>query len=75
MGLFGDMGKSEERTELPKEEKNQKFVEQSKKQKKGKVASIIKGRKVIIDVNGNGEETKYNEREHGHLKVGDPIVF
>ncbi len=74
MGLFGDMGKPEEKSELPKEEKKQKF-EQSKKQKRGKVASIIRGRKVIIDVNGNGEEVKYNERDHGHLKVGDVIAF
>ena len=74
MGLFGEMGKSEERTELPKEEKKQKF-EQGKKQKRVKVASIIRGRKVIIDVNGNGEEVKYNERDHGHLKVGDVIAF
>jgi hypothetical protein len=74
MGLFGDMGKPEEKSELPKEEKKQKF-EQHKKQTKGKVASIIKGKRVIVDVDGNGVDVKYNERDHGHLKVGDPIVF
>lgn len=74
MGLFGDMGKSEERTELPKEEKKQKFG-QDKKQKKGKVASIIKGKRIIIDVDGCGESVNYNEKDHGHLKVGDMITF
>lgn len=73
MGLFGEMGKSEERTELPKEEKKQKF--ESKKQKKGKIASIIKGKRIIIDVDGCGESIDYNEKDHGHLKVGDMIAF
>ena len=74
MGLFGEMGKPEEKSELPKEEKKHKF-EQQKKQKKGKIASIIKGKRIIIDVDGFGESIPYNEKEHGHLKIDDIIIF
>lgn len=73
MGIFGDMNKSEEKSEQIKEEK--KYKTELKKQKKGVVSSIIKGRRVIIDVDGEGESVLYNEKEHGHLKVGDPILF
>ena len=73
MGIFGDMGKSEEKSEQNKEEK--KYKPEFKKQKKGIVSLIIKGRRIIIDVDGMGESVLYNEKEHGHLKVGDPILF
>jgi hypothetical protein len=43
--------------------------------KRGVVSTIIKGVKIIVDVNGNGEVVKYDEKEHGGLKVGDPIDF
>lgn len=73
MGIFGDMGKSDEKLELPKEEK--KYKPELKKQKKGIVSSIIKDRRIIVDVDGTGESVLYNEKEHGHLKVGDLILF
>lgn len=73
MGIFGDTGKSDEKSELPKEEK--KFKPELKKNKKGIVSSIIKNRRIIVDVDGTGESVLYNEKEHGHLKVGDPILF
>lgn len=61
-------------------EEKQKYEKQEKKnhvvgKKKGIVSLIIKDKKVIVDVGGNGEEIKYDEREHGSLKIGDPITF
>lgn len=73
MGIFGDMGKSEEKSELPKEEK--KYRQDSKKQRKGIVSLVIKGNRVILDVDGTGESISYVEKEHGHLKIGDVILF
>jgi len=73
MGIFGDMVKPEEKSEHPREEK--KYKPESKKQKKGIVSSIIKDRRIIVDVDGTGESVFYNEKEHGHLKVGDLILF
>lgn len=73
MGIFDNLGKNEEKNEPLKEDKKHKT--EIKKQKKGIVSSIIKGRKIIIDFEGTGESVLYNEKEHGHLKVGDPILF
>ena len=66
-----------ERKEEVKPEKKS-FV--PSKVKHGKVANIIlpkdgrKGR-IIIDVQGNGEQIDYNEGRHSDLKIGDPIEF
>lgn len=73
MGIFGDMGKSDEKSDLPKEEK--KYKPETKKQKKGIVSLIIKGNRIIVDVDGTGESISYVEKEHGHLKIGDVILF
>lgn len=74
MGLFSNMGKGDEELETSKEEKK-KEPQSKQKTKKGKVSLIIVGKKIIIDVDGNGEEVKYNERDHGNLSIGDMIVF
>lgn len=73
MGIFSDMGKSEEKSEQFKEEK--KYKQESKKQKKGIVSLIIKGNRIIVDVDGTGESVPYNEKEHIHLKKGDTIII
>lgn len=73
MGLFGEMGKSEEKLEFPKEEKNKK-IELSKKQRKGKVSSILQYR-IIVDVDGLGESVPYDEKIHSELKIGDIIIL
>lgn len=73
MGIFSDMGKSGEKTELPKEEK--KYKQEYKKQRKGIVSLVIKGNRVILDVDGNGESIPYNQREHENLKIGDVLII
>lgn len=70
MGLFEEK-LPEERSKHEKQEKKNYGIGK----KKGIVSLIIKGKKIIIDVDGNGEEVKYDEREHGSLKIGDPITF
>lgn len=76
MGLFGDSEDTEKKPEFLKEEKKSKPEKyEIKKNKKGKVSLIVAGKKIIVDVDGNGEEVKYNERDHAHLKVGDIITF
>lgn len=71
MGLFSETGKSE--TEISKEEKKLK-TEQFKKQRKGKVASILQYR-IIVDVDGCGESIPYDKKIHSELKVGDIIIL
>jgi hypothetical protein len=43
-----------------------------KKHKKGKII-FITSEKIAIDVDGNGQEIKYNPDLHSNLKVGDEI--
>lgn len=77
MGIFGDMGKSEEKTELPKEEKRNK--PEVRKQRKGKIDSFILRdgliEWIILDVDGNGERLKFNPKEHENLKKGDVLII
>jgi len=58
------------------EEKIKEEKPKFSQKKKGKVIFINKLKGFIaIDVNGNGEETKYIEERHSSLKIGDPIEF
>ena len=71
MGLFEGFSSEEKQEPIKKESKKTEF----KRSRKGIVDSIIVGDKVIIDVDGNGESIKYDEKEHSHLKKGDTIYF
>lgn len=71
MGLFEGFSSEENKEPIKKESKKPEF----KRSRRGIVDSIIVGNKVIIDVDGNGESIKYDEKEHSHLKKGDTIYF
>lgn len=44
------------------------------KKQKGIVMAILpEQKKILVDVNGNGQETIYNPEKHGDLKIGDEI--
>jgi hypothetical protein len=41
--------------------------------KMGKVVIIIPNQKIIVDVDGNGEEIPFDPSKHSNVKVGDEI--
>lgn len=66
----------EEKEEKPSFEKPVEQPKQAKKspsKRKGKVIFVLKGKRVVVDVNGMGESVPYNESLHANLKAGDEI--
>jgi len=47
-------------------------VTAKKNKRLGKIATITPTR-IIVDVNGNGEEIKFDSSKHSTVKVGDQI--
>ncbi len=60
----------------PAPEEKKPFTERKPMQlpkRMGKIANIIPGQFLIIDVGGNGERIPYDVAKHKNLKIGDPI--
>lgn len=62
--------------ETEKDEK--KDYQKPKFNNKAKVANFVKSKKgeileIVVELNGNGQRVKYNEKIHKDLKIGDDI--
>jgi hypothetical protein len=69
-----DGGEAVDKQEQPAEKKfDVKLTKVPKKT--GKVANIIVGKRIIVDVNGNGESIDYNADLHANLHIGDLITL
>ena len=56
-----------------KSKKSMSPLKTIRKKAKGKIDSIVRGKWLIIDHEGNGVRIPYDEKLHSKLKVGDEI--
>lgn len=73
------MGIFEPKQEKSEEKESYKPKLQTRQNSKKGIVSSFTGKDkkewIIVNVDNNGERVKYNQKDHGDLKIGDTIVI